>query len=166
MSDDIRVTLTSHYITPQGRKMDVGVTAPSLGEAGKAMKAVEDDLLQREWQIDNQEPTVIGIAPQGTPPAPSDGEFGVADCVGIKVANAYESVKLQLQFEIDGWDDMLKFTKASAKELVKKLAGVKKMGGGAFTEADMVVGKKFPGMWKVRWKQGEKYKDVIEVLNA
>lgn len=171
MTDETKVILVSHYITSKGRKMDAGVIASSFIEAGKAMKIVEDELLEKGWQIDEMRP------PPAEPPPPQksaereDGDFGTTTCVLIRVAEGYQSSKPQLQFEIEDSEYPLTFTKATPKELLTVLAGATKSNGKPFEVADMSVGKKFAGEWKVRWttvekKDGKRYRNVVEVLNG
>ena len=96
--------------------------------------------------------------------APADERGGLAPCVLIEIGSSYTGGKPQLNFVIDGMEHPLRFTRPD--QMVKMLSKVRKSNGEAFTGSDLVIGRKFAGNWSVKWQQGEKYRDVLDVVPA
>ncbi|HEV8525451.1 MAG TPA: hypothetical protein VGQ71_13215 [Terriglobales bacterium] len=88
----------------------------------------------------------------------------------IKVGKSYTGNKPQLQFEVDGFEKPLTYTKDDAGQLAKILDKVRKGDGSAFTAADLTDGRKFGGAWSVNWakneKDGKTYTNVMSIEPA
>jgi hypothetical protein len=85
-------------------------------------------------------------------------------CVMISVVSAYNSGNPQLEFQIDGRDRPLRYTRP-LKDMVALLANVTHTGGRKFTEADLIKDKRFGGNWIVTHRPGgdPKYRNVTRV---
>lgn len=100
--------------------------------------------------------------PPPPPPAPNNGNGGApqeSQCVLIKVGESYTAKKPQLQFEVNGREHPLTYTKSVA-DMAKLLAPI------GFTAAHIVVGQKYSVNCIVTWRMGEKYPDVLSVRPA
>lgn len=112
----------------------------------------------------------MSVLPPAQHTAPQDTTQGKASCALIKLDTAFKSGKLQLQFECDGMEHPLRYTK-NVGEMVKLLANVKKADGNPFTADDLQTGRKFGGLWYVTWKanegqDGQTYRNVVSVTSA
>lgn len=103
-------------------------------------------------------------------PAPADSDKGAVKAVMIKVGSSFNGGKPQLEFECDGFEHPLRYTKESAGLLAQLLKDVRKLDGTPFTAADMETGKKHIGNWTIDWqkteKDGKTYYNVMRVRAA
>lgn len=99
------------------------------------------------------------------PPPPTDqgGNSGTARAVLMKVGTSYAGNKPQLQFECEGLERTLNYTKSVA-EMIKLLAPV-----GNFTAAQLQNGKKYTVNYLIDWELGEpngegkRYRNILAV---
>lgn len=100
-------------------------------------------------------------------PAPNGADKGTSPCLMIRVAQSYGGGKPQLEFECDGFEMPLRYTKDNPAHLAQLLTGIKQTNGAAFTAADMAAGRKFGGNWLVDWAKATKgdktYTNVVAV---
>lgn len=118
---------------------------------------------------------VSSPAPASTPSTNGNGNGGtvsgdqISECIAIKVNPAFTGGSPQLQFEVDGMEHTINFTRPVG-EMVSLLSNVRKSNGQPFTADDLQVGKKFGGTWKLQWKSKQKgdktYRDAIAVMPA
>jgi hypothetical protein len=109
-----------------------------------------------------QQPAAMGA------PAPQANNKGTAMCALIKVARSFEGNKPQLQFECNGFEKSLKYTR---EPLINILRGVTNpFTGQPFTEADMTDNSMYGGAFLVDWerkeKDGKTFTNVLAVRNA
>lgn len=154
--------------TQGGMQMKYTVRAMTEDELIERSEALIKKLLSKGYTTGR--PASAQSASNGNGQAAAqDSSGGKSTCVMIKIDASYEGKKPQLQFECDGMDTPLKFTKAPS-EMVKLLSNVRKLDGTPFTDNDMQIGRKFPGQWAVVWdtneKDGKTYKNVKAVQAA
>lgn len=104
-------------------------------------------------QAQPQQPTQPTTAPGG------NDESGSVRAVLVKVGESYTGNKPQLQFECDGLEHPLTFTK-SVEDMQKLLAPIRK-----FTVQELAVGKKYAIECMVDWELGKPNKDGKQYRN-
>jgi hypothetical protein len=102
---------------------------------------------------------------------PTSSNRGESDCALIKVGTSFQGGKPQLQFEVDGFEHTVNFTKDTKEKLVSILKDVTNpKTKRPFTVADLADGAKFGGSFIVAWSKNEKdgktYNNVESVRNA
>lgn len=103
------------------------------------------------------------VANGTTPQPPQDANGGTAHAVLMKVGLSYTGNKPQLQFECDGMEHPLSFTRPVA-DMIKLLAAV-----GKYTPEMLANGKKYGVDYLVDWQLGEpnaegkRYRNIVAV---
>lgn len=144
-----------------------------VGENGQEFFHRADNFLQyaikHGWTLPQRAPApptpVAANAPVAElPPAPGTTEDGgTAHAVLMKVGKSYSGGKPQLQFECEGLEHPLSYTRP-VPDMVKLLAGV-----GKYTPDMMTDGKKWAVNYLIDWKlgdpngEGKRYRNVIAV---
>ncbi len=150
-----------------------------VGEEGKQFFHRADNFLQyaiqHGWTLPQRAPAPAS-APQPAPgngntPAPSPApeivtDGGTARAILMKVGKSYAGNKPQLQFEVEGMEHPLSYTR-SVVEMMKLLAPV-----GAYSPEMLTDGKKYGVNYLVEWKlgdpnaEGKRYRNIIAVKPA
>ncbi len=103
-------------------------------------------------------------------PSPAESDKGAVKAMMIKVVSSFNGGKPQLEFEVEGFEHPLRYTKESAGLLAQLLKDVRKLDGTPFTAADMETGKKHIGNWTIDWQKAERdgktYYNVMRVRAA
>ena len=94
--------------------------------------------------------------PIGDAPSAQQNNSGKSPCMMIKVARSFTGNKPQLEFEVDGFENPIRFTSDNPGKLAAALKGIRKPDGSEFTAADMTDGRKFGGNWMLSWEKKQK----------
>jgi hypothetical protein len=149
-------------IDKHGIEVQFTIRAESGAAGVPKVDAAIEYLLAHEYTTNRPAPAHNG---NGASVPAQDSAGGLATCVLISVGESYEGHKPQLNFECDGFDKPLRFTKAT-DSMVNLLKNVRKIDGTPFSSADLTNGRKFAGQWLVKWSQNDKYKNVESVSAA
>jgi hypothetical protein len=155
-------------IDPNGRLMLTVRSRP--GESGDSYLIRFDTMLKKLGERGfNVKPSSGNAAPLTAPgepsPAPVTGNAkgGTAHAVLMKVGLSYSGNKPQLQFECDGMEHPLSYTRPVA-DMIKLLALV-----GQYTPDQLTNGKKYAVNYRVDWELGEptsdgkRYRNIVAV---
>ena len=108
--------------------------------------------------------------PIGNAPSAHSNDNGTAVCMMIKLARSFTGNKPQLEFEVDGFENPIRYTSDNPGKLAAALKGIRKPDGSEFTAADMTDGRKFVGNWLLTWEKKQKddktYTNFVSIAAA
>jgi hypothetical protein len=156
-----------HLRNKRGVRIQYTIRAQTVQDGTERVDALIDILLEKRGFALDELPATRATASSGTP-APASAESGSSLCALIKVGKSYSGNKAQLQFECDGFNEPLRYTRDNLAQI---LANAKQMNGNPFTSNDLTDGRKFGGEWMVDWQKapgsdGKNHINVIAVRNA
>ena len=109
-----------------------------------------------------------GATQQSASPAQSDR--GQSPCIMVKVGKSFTGNKPQLEFEVDGFENPLRYTSDNPGKLAAMLNRIRKPDGSEFTANDLTDGRKFVGNWRIAWEKKQKddktYTNVLSIEPA